>query len=203
MPTVMQKLSRAAEAAKRHLSNVENKYAPIKIEDVHEGLDLEFNFLRSGFKIATKHLVESVRAPVENALEQADPDKDKDKAKNKVKQILLVGGSTRPLTCNCGKFVRTAALLPLTACMICNFFVGLLEVREWIQEYFHQAGSDTLNPDECVAEGAAIAAAGLGGIGGGVGIGYVLHDIVPMTIGIAITDHDVQCVDVNNKSTRV
>lgn len=81
--------------------------------------------------------------------------KDAKLSKNQIDDIVLVGGSTR-----------------------------IPKVQHLLREYFNKEPCTGINPDECVAYGATIQAAILGGIQSEKTSNILLLDVTPLTLGI-------------------
>uniref|UniRef100_A0A914R3C1 Heat shock protein 70 n=1 Tax=Panagrolaimus davidi TaxID=227884 RepID=A0A914R3C1_9BILA len=81
------RLKAVCEDAKRRLSN--DKFAPIEVENLFDGEDLNCKITVARFNELCKELIQKTLGPVKNVLEAAKL------TKNDINNILLVGGSTR------------------------------------------------------------------------------------------------------------
>ena len=145
----MGKLKREVEKAKRTLSS--QMSVRIEIEAFHDGEDFSETLTRAKFEELNIDLFKRTLKPVEQVL------KDANVKKTDVRDIVLVGGSTR---------------IPKVKALLEEFFNG-------------KQASQSINPDEAVAYGAAVQ----GGIlSGEEGTGSILlADVNPLTLGIETT----------------
>jgi molecular chaperone DnaK len=138
---------RAAEAAKRHLSD--HPFARIQEEFIAEkegrALHLDLEVSRTEYEDLIRPLLDKTMDCVQRALDDARL------TAAQVDKVILVGGSTRT---------------PL--------------VSRLLEERLSQPAHQEVNPDLCVAMGAAVQAA----IIAGADVGAVLVDITPHTLGI-------------------
>jgi endoplasmic reticulum chaperone BiP len=145
----MGKLKREVEKAKRTLSS--QMSTRIEIEAFHSGNDFSETLTRAKFEELNMDLFKKTLKPVEQVL------KDAKVKKADIKDIVLVGGSTR-----------------------------IPKVQSMIEEYFGgKKASKGINPDEAVAYGAAVQGGVLAGEEGTDEI--VLMDVNPLTLGIETT----------------
>ncbi len=145
------RLLRAAEAAKRHLSD--HPFARIEEEFIAEkegqALHLNLEISRTEYEEMIRPLLQRTMDSVRRALEDAKLQP------GDIHKVVLVGGSTRT---------------PL--------------VTQLLEERLGQPAHQEVNPDLCVAMGAAIQAAMIGG----ADVGPVLVDITPHSLGIRCID---------------
>jgi molecular chaperone DnaK len=142
---------RAAEAAKRHLSD--HPFARVEEEFIAEkdgeALHLNMELSRSEYEGLIQPLLDRTMDCVQRALDDANL------VPASIDKVVLVGGSTRT---------------PLIAQML--------------EERLDQPAHQEVNPDLCVAMGAAVQAA----IIAGADVGAVLVDITPHSLGIKCLD---------------
>ena len=119
----LQRIREAAEKAKIELSNITETdiNLPYITADATGPKHLTYKLSRAKFDFITSDLVKRIIAPCESAL------KDAGLSISDIKDVLLVGGSTR-----------------------------IPAVKTAIKEYFKQEPNNSVNPDEVVAMGAAI-----------------------------------------------
>ena len=143
----MQRLKEAAEKAKIELSGMgqTNINLPFITADSSGPKHLDITLTRAKFEELIRDLVESTMGPVNQAL------KDAGLQASDLKEVLLVGGSTR---------------VPL--------------VQEMVKKITGKEPNKGINPDECVALGAAIQ----GGVLSGDVKDLVLLDVTPLSLGI-------------------
>ena len=143
----MQRLKEAAEKAKIELSGMgqTNINLPFITADSSGPKHLDVTLTRAKFEELISELVESTMGPVNQAL------KDAGLQASDLKEVLLVGGSTR---------------VPL--------------VQEMVKKITGKEPNKGINPDECVALGAAIQ----GGVLSGDVKDLVLLDVTPLSLGI-------------------
>jgi molecular chaperone DnaK len=138
---------RAAEAAKRHVSD--HPFARIQEEFIAEkegrALHLDLEVSRTEYEDLIRPLLDKTMDCVQRALDDARL------TAAQIDKVILVGGSTRT---------------PL--------------VSRLLEERLSQPAHQEVNPDLCVAMGAAVQAA----IIAGADVGAVLVDITPHTLGI-------------------
>jgi len=144
----MRRLRSACERAKITLSS--SPRATVEIDSLFEGIDFNSSITRARFEDLCADLFRKCIGPVEQVL------KDSKMAKSDVKEIVLVGGSTR---------------IPKVQELIRNFFNGKEPCR-------------SINPDEAVAYGAAVQAAILQGHGSEATKDILLIDVTPLSLGI-------------------
>ena len=143
----MQRLKEAAEKAKIELSGMgqTNINLPFITADSSGPKHLDVTLTKAKFEELIRDLVESTTGPVNQAL------KDAGLQASDLKEVLLVGGSTR---------------VPL--------------VQETVKKITGKEPNKGINPDECVALGAAIQ----GGVLSGDVKDLVLLDVTPLSLGI-------------------
>ena len=143
----MQRLKEAAEKAKIELSGMgqTNINLPFITADSSGPKHLDVTLTRAKFEELIRELVDSTMGPVNQAL------KDAGLQASDLKEVLLVGGSTR---------------VPL--------------VQETVKKITGKEPNKGINPDECVALGAAIQ----GGVLSGDVKDLVLLDVTPLSLGI-------------------
>jgi molecular chaperone DnaK len=141
------RLREAAEKAKIELSSVmETEINLPFITATNEGpIHLLRKLTRSEFEQMTEDLVQRTKMPFEEAL------KDAGVTMNDIKQVILVGGSTR-----------------------------IPSVQTLVAELAGKEPSKGVNPDEVVADGAALQA----GVLTGDVTGILLLDVTPLTLGV-------------------
>ncbi|MFQ6050324.1 MAG: molecular chaperone DnaK [Candidatus Hydrothermarchaeota archaeon] len=143
----MQRLKDAAEKAKIELSTLTTTTInlPFITADSTGPKHLEKTINRAQFENMSRDLLEKLKGPLKQALEDAKL-KPED-----IDKILLVGGATR---------------MPM--------------VQELVKDFFGKEPTKGINPDECVALGAAIQA----GVLEGEVSDIVLLDVIPLSLGI-------------------
>lgn len=153
-PAARQRVSEAAEQAKKELSSSETSYIVLPYLSVDNGkpINFEYTLTRSKFNELTRDLVDRTAIPVRNALTDAGI------AASELQRVILVGGSTR-----------------------------IPAVQEKVRELTGIIPSKNINPDECVAQGAAAQGNTLSGgtltlYGGGGNI--LLLDVTPLSLSI-------------------
>jgi endoplasmic reticulum chaperone BiP len=144
----LQKLRREAERAKRALSS--QHQVRIEVEALADGVDLSEPLTRARFEELNADLFKKTLGPVKKALDDAGL------AKTDIKEIVLVGGSTR---------------IPKVQALIKDFFGG-------------KEPNKGVNPDEAVAYGAAVQGGILSGEGGDEVKDILLLDVCPLSLGI-------------------
>ena len=129
----MQRLKEAAEKAKKELSSATttNINMPFITATAEGPKHLDMNLSRAKFDELTRDLVEKTAVPVQNAM------KDAGLTNADIRQVLLVGGSTR-----------------------------IPAVQDKVRQLTGKEPSKNLNPDECVALGASIQGGKLAGDAG-------------------------------------
>lgn len=147
--TAMQRVSEAAEKAKKELSSTTS--VTVNLPFIATGKDgarhMDITLTRAKFDELTYDLVERTRGPVETALRDAKI------SSGDLSRIILVGGSTR-----------------------------IPAVAEKVRSITGITPSKNLNPDECVALGAAVQG---GKLGGEAGLNEVLlMDVTPLSLSI-------------------
>ncbi len=152
-PAALQRVSEAAEQAKKELSALDSVQVnlPFLAQGASGPLHLDTTLTRSAFNDMTRDLVERTTVPVQTALNDAGI------AASELGCVLLVGGSTR-----------------------------IPAVQDHVRKLTGIEPSASINPDECVASGAAIQAATLAGASTGlVRINsLLLLDVTPLSLSI-------------------
>ncbi|MEA3424432.1 MAG: molecular chaperone DnaK, partial [Bacillota bacterium] len=143
----LQRLKEAAEKAKKELSTTvsTNVNLPFITANENGPLHLNLDITRAKFEQLVAHLVKKTLDPTHLAI------KDAGIQTNEIKEVILVGGSTR-----------------------------IPAVQEAIKKILGKDAHKGINPDECVAIGAAIQAGVLTGEVNDV----LLLDITPLSLGI-------------------
>jgi molecular chaperone DnaK (HSP70) len=145
-PRAMVRILRAAEAAKRHLSD--HPYARIEEEYLTEvdakPLHLSLELARDEYERMIAPFIEETLQAIHSALQAADL------TASQIEEILLVGGATRT---------------PM--------------IRRRLLEVFDREPRGEVDADLCVAMGAAIQGAAIGG----AEVSAVLVDVTPYTFG--------------------
>jgi len=147
-PRAFQKLKHEVEKAKRDLSSVHQ--VKITIEGIMEGIDFSETITRAKFEELCSALFKKTMKPVEQVLEDSGMSKDE------IKEIVLVGGSTR---------------IPKIQQLIKDFFDG-------------KEPNKGINPDEAVAYGAAVQGGILAGDESEATKNILLIDVTPLSLGI-------------------
>ena len=148
----MQRINEAAEKAKIELSIMITSIVNLPfITNTKNGpKNLEVEITRNKFNELTKHLVDRVVLPMQNALNDARL------TPSELNKIILVGGSSR-----------------------------IPAVQAKIKEITGMEPSKSLNPDECVAQGAGIQGGKLSGDVATTGnFDVLLLDVTPLTLSI-------------------
>lgn len=152
-PAALQRVSEAAEQAKKELSSLDSAHVnlPFLAQDASGPLHLDATLTRSAFNDMTRDLVERTTVPVQTALNDAGI------AASELGCVLLVGGSTR-----------------------------IPAVQDHVRKLTGIEPSASINPDECVASGAAIQAATLAGASTGLVRvnSLLLLDVTPLSLSI-------------------
>ncbi|XP_029453967.1 heat shock-related 70 kDa protein 2 [Rhinatrema bivittatum] len=144
----VRRLRTACERAKRTLSS--STQASIEIDSLYEGIDFYTSITRARFEELNADLFRGTLDPVEKALRDAKMDK------GQVKEIVLVGGSTR-----------------------------IPKIQKLLQDFFNgKELNKSINPDEAVAYGAAVQAAILIGDKSEKVSDLLLLDVAPLSLGI-------------------
>lgn len=144
----LRRLRTACERAKRALSS--SAQTAIEVDSLHEGVDFYTTITRARFEELCMDLFRSCLKPVEQVLS------DSKISKAHVKEVVLVGGSTR---------------IPKVQQLLSDFFGGKELNR-------------SINPDEAVAYGAAVQGAVLTGVKSQKTEGLIMLDVAPLTLGI-------------------
>ena len=152
----MQRLKEAAEKAKIELSGVTSSAIslPFITADATGPKHLETTLTRAKFNEMTASLVEATMGPVRQAIADSGlktAEIDKVLMVAEIDKVLMVGGSSR-----------------------------IPAVQEAVQKYLGKEPFKGINPDECVAMGAALQA----GVLGGEVQGLLLLDVTPLSLGI-------------------
>ncbi|XP_021772891.1 luminal-binding protein 4-like [Chenopodium quinoa] len=142
------KLRRECERAKRALSS--QHQARVEIEALVDGVDFSEPLTRARFEELNMDLFKKTMSPVKKALQDAGL------KKTDIKEIVLVGGSTR---------------IPKIQQLLKDLFDG-------------KEPNKGVNPDEAVAFGAAVQGGVLSGEGGEETQGLLLLDVAPLSLGI-------------------
>ena len=151
-PQAMARIHRAAESAKKHLSDhpfarIEEEYlAEVDGKPIHLALELA----RTDYEEMIAPFIEETLSAIHIALESAGL------TASQVEEILLVGGATRT---------------PL--------------IRNRLNEVFGRPARGEVDPDLCVAMGAAIQGAAIAG----EKVSAVLVDVTPYTFGTSALDY--------------
>lgn len=152
-PAALQRVSEAAEQAKKELSSLDSAHVnlPFLAQGASGPLHLDATLTRSAFNDMTRDLVERTTVPVQTALNDAGI------AASELGCVLLVGGSTR-----------------------------IPAVQDHVRKLTGIEPSASINPDECVASGAAIQAATLAGASTGLVRvnSLLLLDVTPLSLSI-------------------
>lgn len=144
----LKRLRMACERAKRTLSSATT--ANIDIDSLFEGQDFHTSITRARFENLCTDFFRRCIAPVDRVL------KDAKMSKGDVRDIVLVGGTTR---------------IPKLQQMISDYFNG----KKLCQ---------SINPDEAVAYGAAVQASVLSGVRDEKTDKLLLCDVAPLSLGI-------------------
>lgn len=148
----MQRIKEAGEKAKIELSTMITSIInlPFITNTANGPKNLEIEITRTKFNDLTKHLVERLVLPMQNALNDARL------TPAELNKIILVGGSSR-----------------------------IPAVQDKIKEITGKEASKSLNPDECVAQGASIQGGKLSGDVSTTGnFDVLLLDVTPLTLSI-------------------
>lgn len=152
-PAALQRVSEAAEQAKKELSSLDSAHVnlPFLAQGASGPLHLDTTLNRSAFNEMTRDLVDRTTVPVQTALNDAGI------AASELGCVLLVGGSTR-----------------------------IPAVQDHVRKLTGIEPSASINPDECVASGAAIQAATLAGASTGLVRvnSLLLLDVTPLSLSI-------------------
>ena len=151
----MQRLKEAAEKAKIELSGVTSSSInlPFITADQTGPKHLDLTLTRAKFNELTSDLVEATMGPVRSALS------DSGLQIGQIDKVLMVGGSSR---------------IPAVQEAVQKL------VQEAVQKLIGKEPFKGINPDECVAIGAAIQA----GVLGGEVEGLLLLDVTPLSLGV-------------------
>lgn len=155
-PSAMQRITEAAEQAKKELSGAEQVSIdlPYLMQNRGEIINFECSLTRAKFNELTRDLVDRTNGPVQTALYDAGI------AVSELDKVILVGGSTR-----------------------------IPAVQEKVRAITGKIPSRGINPDECVAQGAAIQGDTLSGgnlvlAGSDSDGGILLLDVTPLSLSI-------------------
>jgi len=144
----MRRLRSQCERAKRTLSAAAR--ATIEIDSLHDGIDFYSTITRARFEDLCANYFRQCLDPVKKVLQDAGM------SKGEVKDVVLVGGSTR-----------------------------IPKIQSLIKEFFHgKEPSKSINPDEAVAYGASVQAAILDNQDMGDKAQVLLLDVTPLSLGI-------------------
>merc|ERR1719158_2281381 len=144
----MRRLRSQCERAKRTLSAAAR--ATIEIDSLHDGIDFYSTITRARFEDLCGTYFRECLNPVKKVLSDASM------SKSDVKDVVLVGGSTR-----------------------------IPKIQSLIKEFFHgKEPSKSINPDEAVAYGASVQAAILDNQDMGDKAQVLLLDVTPLSLGI-------------------
>jgi len=147
-PRAIRRLRTQCEKAKRILSS--SAQTTIEVDSLADSQDYSISITRAKFEELCLSMFKDTIPPVDKVL------KDSGMSKNQIKEVVLVGGSTR-----------------------------IPKVIELLQEYFNgKEPNRSINPDEAVAYGAAVQAAILTDQGGQQISDVVLLDVTPLSLGI-------------------
>lgn len=146
------RLHHSCENAKRQLSSSTN--AVIELDNLYNDIDFSCSISRAKFESICIDLFQKLMDPVERAL------KDAKMAKNEIKEIILIGGSTR-----------------------------IPKIQELVAQYFNVSVDKlcrSINPDEAVAYGAAVQGAILNKSQDKSDKldSILLLDVIPLSLGI-------------------
>ena len=162
----MQRIREAAEQTKKELStaSISNINLPYLTQVKGEPVHLEMTLTRAVFNELVQDLIERTQTPVQNALSDAGI------TPSQLGRVLLVGGSTRiPAVQDKGGSTRIPA------------------VQDKVRALTGKEPSRNINPDECVAKGAAILGSALQGnalTAAGTGQSLLLMDVTPLSLSI-------------------
>ena len=144
----LRRLRTACERAKRQLSA--SPQTSIEIDSLYDGKDFYTSISRARFEELCADLFKGTLEPVEKSLMDAKLEK------SAIKEIVLVGGSTR-----------------------------IPKIQKLLQEYFNgKELNKSVDPDEAVAYGAAVQAAILSGDKSDTIDDLLLLDVAPLSLGI-------------------
>merc|ERR1719150_1172061 len=144
----LRRLRTACERAKRTLSA--GAQAGIEIDGIYDGIDFYTSISRARFEELCADLFKNTLVPVQKSLNDAKLEKIA------IKEIVLVGGSTR-----------------------------IPKIQKLLQEFFNgKELNKSINPDEAVAYGAAVQAAILTGDTSEAVSDLLLLDVAPLSLGI-------------------
>ena len=144
----LRRLRTQCERAKRLLSTQTS--VTIEVDALHEGNDFSLRLSRAKFEELCLDYFKKAMEPVEQCL------KDSNLAQKAIKDIVMVGGSTR-----------------------------IPKVQELIKAFFNgKELCKSINPDEAVAYGAAVQAAIVSGQGSEDVQNMLLLDVAPLSLGI-------------------
>ncbi|OUP10824.1 molecular chaperone DnaK [Collinsella sp. An2] len=146
-PMALQRLKEAAENAKKELSAAQttNINLPFITADASGPKHLNYDLTRTEFEKITHDLLERCKAPVTNAL------RDANLKLSDLTEVILVGGSTR-----------------------------MPAVQDLVKKMTGKQPNMSVNPDEVVADGAAVQ----GGVLTGDVEGILLLDVTPLSLGV-------------------
>lgn len=146
-PMALQRLKEAAENAKKELSAAQQAQInlPFITADATGPKHLDYTLTRTEFEKITRDLLERCKAPVTNAL------RDANLKLSDLTEVILVGGSTR-----------------------------MPAVQELVKTMTGKQPNMSVNPDEVVADGAAVQ----GGVLTGDVEGILLLDVTPLSLGV-------------------
>ena len=140
----------SCEKIKKTLSSSEN--ATLRINNFYNNEDLIENIERQDFEVICEDLFKRIEIPIEDALSNAKL------TKNDIKEIILIGGSTR-----------------------------IPKVKQIVKNYFPNCKiNDTINPDEAVAFGATIEAEKIMHNKDCSISNFILMDVIPLSLGTSV-----------------
>lgn len=147
----IRRLRTQCERAKRQLSS--QTQATIEVDSLHDGKDFSLRISRAKFEELCMDFFKKAMDPVSQCLS------DSGLPKSKIKEIVMVGGSTR---------------IPKVQQLISDFFNGKALCKD-------------INPDEAVAYGAAVQAAIVSGTGSAAVQSMLLLDVAPLSLGLEMS----------------